>query len=144
MGPARRHRIRPPKAASTYRTAEADERSSCSFGLNPEYVDVLATAGLVVSATDHDGEARVVELTSADQFLVVPLFVPQMRSAPGRPHPLVTAFVEHAIARADRAVVDPPAPPPPPDRQPMTSPSALRSQRSYRAGVQPRSPVNDR
>ncbi len=44
---------------------------------------------------DPDGEARIVELPGHD-FCVATLFVPQMRSAPGRPHPLISAFVAAA------------------------------------------------
>jgi CTP synthase (UTP-ammonia lyase) len=88
-------------AAHAYGTDQAEERYYCSFGLNPDFVDVLADAGLAVTGTDHEGEARIVELASYDQFLVGTLFVPQMRSEPGRPHPLVLAFVDAAIRRAD-------------------------------------------
>jgi CTP synthase (UTP-ammonia lyase) len=88
-------------AAIAYGADAAEERYYCSFGLNPDYIEPLAEAGLHVSGVDQDGEARIVELASYDQFLVGTLFVPQMRSAPGRPHPLIESFVLAALGRAD-------------------------------------------
>jgi CTP synthase (UTP-ammonia lyase) len=48
-----------------------------------------------VVGTDQDGEARVIELPSL-QFYLATLFVPQMRSRPECPHPLVVAFLKAA------------------------------------------------
>ena len=87
------------RASGAYGVPAADERYYCSFGLNPDYVVPLAEAGLAVTGTDQDGEPRVVEWTD-HPFLVGTLFVPQMRSAPGEPHPLVQAFVAAAVDRA--------------------------------------------
>ncbi|MBK5222285.1 MAG: CTP synthase [Acidimicrobiia bacterium] len=67
----------------------------CSYGPEHERLAELVEAGLVVSGTDTDGTARIVELGD-HPFFVATLFVPQMRSSPGRPHPLVAAFVEAA------------------------------------------------
>jgi CTP synthase (UTP-ammonia lyase) len=44
-------------------------------------------------------EVRVVELP-AHRFFVGTLYVPQLRSTPIHPHPLIVAFVEAAVARA--------------------------------------------
>jgi CTP synthase (UTP-ammonia lyase) len=93
-------RLRPgTRAASLYPGPTATERYYCNFGLAPEHVDELVAAGLVVSGTDQDGEARIVELPDR-RFFVGTLFVPQTSSAPSAPHPIVTGFVAataHAV-----------------------------------------------
>jgi CTP synthase (UTP-ammonia lyase) len=68
------------------------ERYYCQFGLNPDHLDELVTAGLVVSGRDQDGEPRIVELPQL-RFFLGTLFVPQTSSTPSAPHPVVTAFV---------------------------------------------------
>jgi CTP synthase (UTP-ammonia lyase) len=91
-------------AAIAYDTEEAEERYYCSFGLNPDYVEPLTAAGLRVSGVDQDGEARIVEMWThgpGGPDITGTLFVPQMRSEPGRPHPLIESFVRSAIHRAD-------------------------------------------
>jgi CTP synthase (UTP-ammonia lyase) len=73
------------------------EQYYCNFGLNPEYRDQLDAAGLRITGVDADGDARVFELDD-HPFYVATLFVPQMRSEPGRPHPVVSALVSAAAA----------------------------------------------
>lgn len=97
------------RAADSYGTDEVDERHYCSFGLNPDYVEPLARGGLMVTGTDLDGEPRIIESFDGS-FLVGTLFVPQVRSEPGRPHPLVASFVDAAITLADRTAGAPTAP----------------------------------
>lgn len=82
-------------AARAYGAPHATERYFCNFGLNPEYLEPLRAAGLVVSGVDGDGEPRIVELPDR-QFFIGALFVPQMSSTPDAPHPLVRAFVRAA------------------------------------------------
>jgi CTP synthase (UTP-ammonia lyase) len=84
-------------ARRAYGAGSAIERYYCNFGLNPEYTDVLTSNGLLVSGVDQDGEVRIVELPS-HRFFVATLFVPQTSSAPGAPHPLVTALLAAAAA----------------------------------------------
>ena len=91
------------KAARAYGTESAEERYYCNFGLNPKVIADLRSAGLVTSGTDADGEVRIVEL-SEHPFFVGTLFVPQVSSAPGRPHPLVVAFVVAAYAYPHPAI----------------------------------------
>lgn len=80
------------RAASIYPGASNPERYYCNFGLNPEHLDELVSAGLVVSGIDQDGEPRIVELPQL-RFFLGTLFVPQTSSEPGAAHPVVTAFV---------------------------------------------------
>jgi CTP synthase (UTP-ammonia lyase) len=68
------------------------EQYYCNFGLNPDYREQLDAAGFRITGVDADGDARMFELDD-HPFYVATLFVPQMRSSPGRPHPVVTAFV---------------------------------------------------
>jgi CTP synthase (UTP-ammonia lyase) len=85
------------RAATAYRTTPIREEYYCNFGLNPDHEPELETAGLAITGRDADGEARVVELPT-HPFFVGTLYVPQTSSAPGRPHPLVAAFVAAATA----------------------------------------------
>jgi CTP synthase (UTP-ammonia lyase) len=50
-----------------------------------------------VVAWDKDKEARVLVIPD-HPFFVATLFVPQARSRPGNPHPLVCAYLEAAAA----------------------------------------------
>lgn len=87
-------------AARLYGAAQAIEPFYCNYGLNPDYRGPLERAGLVVSGTGPEGEVRIVELASHPFFLAT-LFVPQARSAPERPHPVITglaAAARHAAA----------------------------------------------
>jgi CTP synthase (UTP-ammonia lyase) len=90
-------------AAAAYPAATAAERYYCDFGLNPAYRGQLTAAGLMVSGTDEDGEVRIVELPG-HRFFLATLFVPQASSAPGRPHPLLSAFVAAAARITPPAV----------------------------------------
>ena len=79
------------QAASLYGTDTAVEDFRCRYGVNPEYHAALERAGLRLSGFGEDGELRIVELP-AHPFFVATLFVPQMRSTPQRPHPILAGF----------------------------------------------------
>jgi CTP synthase (UTP-ammonia lyase) len=81
---------------------EVEEQYYCNFGLNPEYRGMLEDGGLRITGVDAEGEPRVFEL-EGHPFYVATLFVPQTRSEPGRPHPVVTGFVRAALTAAVRA-----------------------------------------
>ena len=89
------------KAAAAIGALRSMEAYYCNFGLNPAYRQVMEDSGLAVTGTDDQGEARIVELASHPFFLGT-LFVPQARSRPGQPHPLIMAFCQAAMARANR------------------------------------------
>lgn len=86
------------RAARMYGTARVSEDYYCNFGLNPQYERDLEHGGLHITGRDVAGEARIVELL-AHPFFVATLFVPQLSSSAGRPHPLVTGFLAAALAR---------------------------------------------
>lgn len=81
------------RVAAIYGATEAIEEYYCNFGVNPTKVDLLRESTLRITGSDAEGEVRVVELPEHPFFLAT-LFVPQLRSHPERPHPLVTAFVQ--------------------------------------------------
>jgi CTP synthase (UTP-ammonia lyase) len=91
-------------AARAYRATCSTESFYCNFGLNPQYQEQLQQAGLLISGTDQSGEARIAELPS-HPFYVGTLFVPQVRSAPGNPHPLLLEFCRSAVLRVSAAGV---------------------------------------
>lgn len=86
------------RAAAGYRCGNTTEQYYCNFGLNPQCLDTLTGGGLVVSGVDDEGEARIIELPG-HRFFLATLFVPQIASRPGDPHPLVASFVRAAARR---------------------------------------------
>jgi CTP synthase (UTP-ammonia lyase) len=84
------------RVAGIYGTLEAREQYYCNFGVNPEKVAELQRGALRVTGADAEGDVRVVELAD-HPFYIGTLFVPQLRSRPERPHPLITAFVRAAV-----------------------------------------------
>jgi CTP synthase (UTP-ammonia lyase) len=87
------------KLAAIYQAATVQEEYLCNFGVNPRYVDTLRKVPLKVAASDSEGEIRAVELPS-HSFFVGTLFLPQHRSTPSEPHPLITAFIQASRERA--------------------------------------------
>lgn len=81
--------------ARAYGEHSVSERYYCNFGVNPEFVDQLVAAGFAIAGTNGDGECRVMELP-LHPFFVGTLYVPQARSRPDRPHPLINAFLNAA------------------------------------------------
>lgn len=89
--------------ATIYGSRTATEQYYCNFGVNPEYVSLISSGSLKVTGSDEEGEVRVIELPG-HSFFMGTLFVPQARSTPETPHPLVTAFLKAVAAntRYDR------------------------------------------
>ncbi len=84
-------------ARHLYGKDEAVERYYCTFGVNPEYADLLTDRpDLVISGQDLNGEIRIIEIPHHPFFLGT-LFVPQSQSSESRPHPLVTGFLEAVL-----------------------------------------------
>lgn len=87
------------RAAGLYQAADTIEPFFCSYGLNPEYRELLELGGMVVSGVGDDGEVRVLELPDHPFFLAT-LYVPMARSTPEHPHPLVSALAAAARERS--------------------------------------------
>jgi CTP synthase (UTP-ammonia lyase) len=73
----------------------AAEKFACSYGLNPRYRDRVEKGRLKISALGPEGEVKAFEL-SDHPFFVATLFLPQLASQPGSPHPLLIAFLKAA------------------------------------------------
>jgi CTP synthase (UTP-ammonia lyase) len=84
-------------AAQAYGIDRVTEKFLCRIGLNEAYRDRPFGGELKVSGADAQGNVRMAELAS-HRFFMGTLFVPQMSSQPGRPHPLIAAFVRAAAA----------------------------------------------
>lgn len=84
------------QVAAIYGSLSAKEHYYCNFGVNPDCIDELKQGPLNVSGADAEGEIRVIEHPD-HPFFIGTLFVPQARSTPERPHPLVTAFLEAVV-----------------------------------------------
>ncbi len=81
------------KTARAYGQLEVVERYYCDFGVNPDFIERLANAGLHFVGRDSLDECRVLEIFD-HPFFVGTLFVPQARSTPSAPHPLINAFLK--------------------------------------------------
>lgn len=88
------------RAHAVFGAGEIRERFTCSYELNPAFESRLTGAGLVVSGRGENGEARIIELPHHPYYLAS-LFLPQLASEPGRPHPFVTAFLNAARNRKE-------------------------------------------
>ena len=93
------------QVASIYSGTSTREHYFCNFGVNPESVPHLRQGPLTVSGSDAEGAIRVVEYPG-HPFFIGTLFVPQLRSIPDRPHPLVTAFLKAVLERVDASAED--------------------------------------
>src|SRR5207302_7610498 len=82
-------------AQRAYGKMTVTEQFACNYGLNPAYRERLNAGRLHVAGLDPAGEVRIVEL-GAHRFFLATLFLPQVSSGPGRPHPLITAYLQAA------------------------------------------------
>jgi CTP synthase (UTP-ammonia lyase) len=87
------------RAAQLYSTAEAVEPYYCNYGVNPDYRERLEQGGLGVSGVGDEEEIRIVELTDHPFFLAT-LFLPQARSTPAKPHPVLAGYAAAVRSRA--------------------------------------------
>jgi CTP synthase (UTP-ammonia lyase) len=79
--------------AKMYGRTTTTEQYLCSFGVNPECVELLRTSALRIVGSDEEGIVRAVEL-AGHPFFVGTLFIPQLSSRPESPHPLIAAFIK--------------------------------------------------
>ncbi|WP_433518593.1 CTP synthase C-terminal region-related (seleno)protein [Nonomuraea sp. CA-143628] len=84
------------QAAELYGLTEVEEQYYCNFGLEPGHRRTLHDGGFRVTGVDEEQEARVLELPG-HPFYVATLFVPQARSTPEQPHPLLTGLLRAAL-----------------------------------------------
>jgi CTP synthase (UTP-ammonia lyase) len=80
---------------SFYHQDTVTEEFFCNFEVNREYEWAAIEAGFPVVARGAQGEIRAIE-SPTHRFFIATLFQPQLSSKPGKPHPLVMAFVQAA------------------------------------------------
>jgi CTP synthase (UTP-ammonia lyase) len=85
------------QVAAIYGERSVVERYYCNFGVHPDRVPALAAGPLRIVGSDAEGSVRVVELPG-HPFFIGTLYVPQARSTPNAPHPLVSAFLRAVVA----------------------------------------------
>jgi CTP synthase (UTP-ammonia lyase) len=78
-----------------YGPGEHRERYHCSYGLAHGYRHLTESGGLRAGALDDEGELRAVEMRDGE-FWLATLYQPELSSPPGRPHPVIAAFVAAA------------------------------------------------
>ena len=89
-------RLRPGSYLQSFYSQETvAEEFFCNFEVNPEYEWAAMEAGFPVVARGPGGEARAIE-SPTHRFYIATLYQPQLSSKPGKPHPLVLAFVQAA------------------------------------------------
>jgi CTP synthase (UTP-ammonia lyase) len=72
------------------------ERFFCNFEVNPEFEGALMETEFQVAARGPQNEIRAVELPR-HRFFIASLFQPQLSSEPGKPHPVIVAFLQAAV-----------------------------------------------
>jgi len=96
-GPIPKIRLRPGSYLhSFYQKDTITEEFFCNFEVNREYEWAAIEAGFPVVARGAQGEIRAIE-SPTHRFYVATLFQPQLSSQPGKPHPVVMAFVQAAV-----------------------------------------------
>lgn len=83
------------QVAAAYGQSETLEDFHCNYGFNGAFTQRFHASDLRFVAFGGEGEVRAVELPT-HRFYMATLFLPQMRSQAGQPHPLITAFVQAA------------------------------------------------
>ena len=85
------------RVAAAYGVPLVHERHRHRFELNNQFRDVLSNAGMVFSGISPDG--RLVEIAELRDhpWMVGSQFHPELKSRPGKPHPLFNGFVQAAV-----------------------------------------------
>ena len=76
-----------------YQQSEIEEAFNCNYELNPAFQGAFEGGDLHVPGVGENEEARIIELINHPFFLAT-AFQPQFKSESGRPHPIITAFLE--------------------------------------------------
>jgi CTP synthase (UTP-ammonia lyase) len=83
--------------AMLYDVERVIEHTACSYGLSPDLQHIAGEYGMRVAATDAAGQVRAVERVD-HPFFVATVYQPQLRSAPGAPHPVFLGLLDAALA----------------------------------------------
>ncbi len=93
------------KAQAAYGCEAVNERHRHRWEFNNGYREVLEAAGLRASGLSPDGSLVEIAEVAGHPFMVGSQFHPELRSRPGRPHPLFAAFLEAALGDGRESVV---------------------------------------
>jgi CTP synthase (UTP-ammonia lyase) len=85
-------------AHQLYQIDNTKENYYCNFGINPAFRQYLTHPQIFVSGVDQNDEIRIIELPN-HKFFLITLFVPQIRSLPDSPHPLIKGFVKAVCSK---------------------------------------------
>lgn len=85
------------RLAAMYGAERVIERTTCDYGLAPDAQHLAGEFGLRVAAIDDTKEVRAVERLD-HPFFMGTLYQPQLRSAPGQPHPVFVGLLKAAHA----------------------------------------------
>jgi CTP synthase (UTP-ammonia lyase) len=89
-------RIRPGSSLQgCYQKDVVDEEFFCNFEVNPDFEWAFAEAGFPIVARGENNEPRAIEF-QGHRFFIATLFQPQLSSKPGKPHPVIVAFLRAA------------------------------------------------
>jgi CTP synthase (UTP-ammonia lyase) len=80
-----------------YKMESIDEQFRCNYGINPKYLNEITKKNLAISGIGPEGEPRIIELHDR-RFFVATLFLPQLTSSKGIPHPLINEYLRVASA----------------------------------------------
>ena len=86
------------KAHAAYGVDRVEERHRHRWEFNNRYREALHAAGLVASGLSPDGELVEIAELRDHPFMMGSQFHPELRSRPGRPHPLLAGFMQAALA----------------------------------------------
>ena len=89
------------KARAAYEVEAVQERHRHRWEFNNRYRAALAEAGLVASGLSPDGSLVEIAELRDHPFMLGAQFHPELRSRPGRPHPLFAAFLAAVVERAE-------------------------------------------
>jgi CTP synthase (UTP-ammonia lyase) len=84
------------QAWQAYGKEEVTEQFFCNYGVNPAYRSEIEKGPLRITGIDADGGARIIEIPG-HRFYVATLFVPQIASRRGSPHPVIVAYLRAAL-----------------------------------------------
>ena len=87
-------------AWSLYDDAAALERHRHRWEFNPRYRAELEQAGLVASGDSPEGSLVEIAEVRGHPFMLGTQFHPELRSRPGRPHPLFLGFIKSVLDAA--------------------------------------------
>ena len=88
-------------AWSLYDDAVVLERHRHRWEFNPIYRRELESAGLIASGDSPEGTLVEIAEVRDHPFMLGTQFHPELRSRPGRPHPLFVGFIEHVLQAAE-------------------------------------------